>query len=343
MSWLARLWNRHGAATQGDAKGEPVTVEPLMSGDRFVRIKACDFFGLHARSPNGRFIVAWADHDQQGSRGGHRESGHGRYLLIEDGRIVVEGRAERPNDGKVANNGVFILNDWRFGDGLKGRFLAFRPDGALLIERDFTANLFNNGLADDGSMAVCQTCHAGGPDNAVLAIFNLEAAEEIAAWQPESGWADHYGFHPGGDRIDLHYRDGRQAHYTLAGELLNRDEWQAGEIAAGHLWTLERIIKEERSGAACHPRDLVMQGLEAAAGPDRDPRSRARALRLRGELYESDGQPEEALRDFEEALKLDTAVGLKRKVAQMQKARQAPSIQHQFGDPQSPSLRSVRD
>jgi len=25
----------------------------------------------------------------------------------------------RPNDGKVADNGTFIFNDWGFGDGLK--------------------------------------------------------------------------------------------------------------------------------------------------------------------------------------------------------------------------------
>lgn len=320
MSWLAKLWNRHGATPQSHASDELVTLEPLMPGDRFVRIKARDFFGQHVGSPNGRFVLAWADHDPEGSRGGHRESGHGRYLLIDNGRLLVEDRAERPNDGKVADNGVFILNDWLFGDGLKGRFLAFRPDGSLIIERDFTANLFNNGLAEDGSMAVCQTCHAGGPDDAVLAIFDLNAPREMGAWQPESGWADHYGFPTEENRIDLHYHDGRQAHYTLTGEFLNRKEWQASEIAAGHLWTLERIIKDERAGAASHPRDLVMKGLEAATGPDRDPSSRARALRLRGELYESDGRPKEALRDFEEALTLDPAVGLKRKVAQMQKS-----------------------
>jgi hypothetical protein len=135
-------------------------------------------------------------------------------LLIGDGRLLVEGRAERPNDAKVADNGVFILNDWCFGDGLRGRFLAFRPDGTLLIKRDFTANLFNNGLAADGSMAVCQTCGAEGPDNSILAIFDLEAAREIATWQPETGWANHYDFPAGRDRVSLQYHDSRQAHYT---------------------------------------------------------------------------------------------------------------------------------
>ena len=29
-----------------------------------------------------------------------------------EGRIVAEGKMPRPNNGKVADNGVFILNDW---------------------------------------------------------------------------------------------------------------------------------------------------------------------------------------------------------------------------------------
>jgi tetratricopeptide (TPR) repeat protein len=102
--------------------------------------------------------------------------------------------------------------------------------------------------------------------------------------------------------------------------LLNRDEWQAGEIAAGRLWILERIIKEERSGAGPHPRDLVMRVWRLRQGRIVS-HAAERALRLRGELYESDGLPEEAMRDFEEALQIDPAVGLRRKVAQMRKAR----------------------
>jgi hypothetical protein len=65
MSWFAKILNWHGASTRRHAKDEPVAVEPPMPGDRFVHIKACDFFGQHARSPNGRFIVAWSDHHQQ--------------------------------------------------------------------------------------------------------------------------------------------------------------------------------------------------------------------------------------------------------------------------------------
>jgi len=60
----------------------------------------------------------------------------------------------RPNDGKVADNGTFIFNDWGFGDGLKGTFRAFDSLGQNLIVRRFRANLLNNGISFDGRFAV---------------------------------------------------------------------------------------------------------------------------------------------------------------------------------------------
>ena len=321
MGWLDRIFGKRDSAPQGGGKHpDKITVEPLSPTDRFIHIRALNFFGLSARSPNDRYLLAWSDSDQQGSRGGHRESGHGRYILLEGDKLLVDGRAERPNDGRVANNGVFILNDWRFGDGLIGRFLAFRPNGKPIVSRDFAANLYNNGLADDGSLAVCQTCHADGRDSSVLAVFDLERAREIAAWQPESGWADHYVFPADRSRIELHYRDARQATYAVTGDFLDADQWRADEIACGKLWVIERAIKDNAAGSASWPRALLMQGLEAAAGTDRDNRARARALRLRGELFEQEGELGEALQDFDAALALDPAVGLKRKAAQLRKA-----------------------
>ena len=45
-----------------------------------------------------------------------------RYLLLEGSAVTIEGRIQRPNDGKVADNGAFILNDWMFGDALQSTF-----------------------------------------------------------------------------------------------------------------------------------------------------------------------------------------------------------------------------
>lgn len=91
-----------------------------------VRVNGRDFTGHYSRSPNGRYIIAWRDANDAGTHGGARHAGHGRYLLIEGETVIADGRAERPNDGKVADNGTFVINDWLFSSvSLGGAFLAF--------------------------------------------------------------------------------------------------------------------------------------------------------------------------------------------------------------------------
>lgn len=41
----------------------------------------------------------------------------------------------RPNDGKVANNGVFILDDWGAVETLSRTFAAFSRDGSRRLDR----------------------------------------------------------------------------------------------------------------------------------------------------------------------------------------------------------------
>ncbi|MDP1908075.1 MAG: hypothetical protein Q8K85_07230, partial [Hyphomicrobium sp.] len=151
----------------------------------FVRIEELDFYGQCALSPNGRFRIVWRDGNDAGTHGGYRTSGPGQVLLLDDDRLVAQIRAERPNEGRVADNGHFIVNDWRFGDGLKGRFLAFRSDGSQILSHDLEANLFNNGLSSDGRLAICQTANAPTEDGSKLYLFDLEAGAMLASWHPE--------------------------------------------------------------------------------------------------------------------------------------------------------------
>src|SRR3546814_4600282 len=84
---------------------------------------------------------------------------------------------ERPNDGKVADDGTFILNDWGSRDALAGTFMAFARDGRPILKRDYAANRLNNGLSPDGGLAVCQTANApGSPDSSLLTVFDLTEA-----------------------------------------------------------------------------------------------------------------------------------------------------------------------
>ena len=140
---------------------------------KFVEIVGIDFFGSFSESSNCRYIVAWSDFDPSSGQGGFREDGFGTYILAENGNVIVIGKAERPNDGKVADNGTFILNDWLFGEGLRGSFLAFDRRGQSILRHNFSANLFNNDISHTGSYAVCQLCNSNTDESGMLAFFDL--------------------------------------------------------------------------------------------------------------------------------------------------------------------------
>jgi hypothetical protein len=153
----------------------------LSFGKDFITIPSHDFYGFSSRSPNGRYAIAWLD-------GGPDQSRRGRWLFLDGEKVVAQGKMARPNDGKIADNGVFILNDCGAIETLSGTLKAFGPDGKSIFSRKFKANLFNNGLSPDGRWAVCQTCNSDDDDAGKLFLFDLGQGAELCSWAPESGW-----------------------------------------------------------------------------------------------------------------------------------------------------------
>ena len=319
MGLFSWLFGGRGPAAAGDAIHAPAAVIVSHYSDRFVRIEELDFFGQFARSPNGRYRLVWRDGNDEGTIGGHRYEGLGRYILLDGDEPNVDGRAERPQDGKVADNGTFIINDWLFGDGLNGRFLAARADGSRILERQFTANLFNNGLSPDGGFAVCQTANApGNQDSSLLALFDFTAGEEIASWQPESGWAQSYDFDAANQRLYLVYSDGERVGYAFDGMMVEREAWLARRIERGDLFVIGRVLKEAGGAPPADVSEQLIKGLDHASGAG-EVQNRARALRLKGELLECLGKAALALEAYDEALLYDPQVGVSRRAEKLRK------------------------
>ena len=223
----------------------------------------------------------------------------------------------------VANNGVFILNDWEFSGALSGTFFVFRPDGRPLLSRKFKANLLNNGLSADGQLAVCQTCNSPDTqDSAILTVFDLQAEREVASWRPESGWANVYQFANGNQTIRLGYSNGGTFDYRITGEFIDRDRWIDFELAHGNLLLVESLLKDMAGGPPRALAEKLQVGIDVAlaAGPRTDSRTRAWGLKLRGMCLEAQHAPSQALTAYEQALSLDPKIGVKRRADQLRKA-----------------------
>jgi len=287
-------------------------------GHNLVSIDALDFIGHQAVSPNRRYRLIWADRTPDGSRGGYRSEGHGSWSLLLDDQIVTGGNLERTQEGCVADNGTVILHDWMFGEGLKGRFVAFAPDGTQLITQQFAANLMSNSLSPDGKFAICQTANApGSADSCRYMLFDLAAGREMARWEVETGWAEHYEWDCEDRRVHLCMKDGERVGYDFTGTMVEREAWELRRIGAGDLNVIQSVLVA--TSANDHPlRSEIIVGLGVAAR-DGEVWQQARAHRLLGELHEQAGEIAQAVKAYDDALTIDPKVGVARRVEQLRK------------------------
>jgi hypothetical protein len=327
MSILGWLFHGKTAVTSApQSQGRPSAHEVISRPKtEFVDIPSRNFFGESIKSPDGQFTLAWRDANDAGTRGGSRTEGKGKYLALRGKDVIAQGAIARPNDGKIADNGNFILNDWGFGGELQGGFLAFDRTGKALVRRRFEANLFNNGLSADGGTAVCQTANAyDGEDGSKLTIFNLRTGVEVASWIPTSGWADFYGF-PSEGVIQLGYSRLGVFSFRWDGEFLDKEKWQEAQLTRGDYSTVMIAVESalENSSDGLDPTRLghLLASLDRISKeiPASDIKRKALLRKLEGQCAELRGELRTALAAYDAALAIDQKVGIKRRADQIRK------------------------
>jgi DNA polymerase-3 subunit epsilon len=299
---------------------DPERREPIRwVSDDSVEIPATGFFGRGQRSPNGTYALAWSDSDPLQGVYGSRTSGLGRYVLIRGNEVLLDGRLERPNDGKVANNGIFVLNDWLFDSGLSGVFHALRPTGQGIVQHRFEANLHTNGLSDNGEFAVCQTCNSPTEDGNKLSFFDLRTGALIWSINPPTGWASSYRFDVERQLLGLGYGELGVFNYSFNGEFLDADRWEEAQIERGDGWAIFQIatdrLEQHQASLDANTASELLRLFDIAAERLQQLGSVAVIERRRGEIYEQLGDKQSAIAQYEKALALDPKAGVKRKLA----------------------------
>lgn len=193
----------------------------LKTNELFAQVDGIGYFANYSKSPNEIFTIAWSDSDKKNRVGGFRTSGEGSYVIAKDNVVTLTGNLQRPNDGKISNNGNFILNDWLFGEELKGIFYAFDITGKVLIAHTLFANLLNNGISDNGQYAVCQCCNSNSDDSSKLNFFDLRQRKLLWKIKPEVGWANSYYFDCKKSELQLIYKDKGDHHYNFDGHFID--------------------------------------------------------------------------------------------------------------------------
>jgi len=283
----------------------------------FLSICGLNYHGEFYRSENGRFVLSWSDMDEEGLQSGAREKGLGRYLLIDRDQIVLQGKLERPNDGKVSDQGVFILNDWMFRGEPTGTFYVFAPGGQKLIQHKLHANLDNNGISSDGQFAVCQTFDSNNEDGNKLLFFDLSKQELIWKVEPAPGRADKFSFDIESKKLCLLYNNGRTFRYSFSGVFLDSEKWDKEQLESANGYRLFEIAMEKKeeveskiAGSAIYNEfiSLMKEALDKGVSEY----YQAMAHRELGEAYQKLGIITEAIHHYEKAIALNPKIGVKK-------------------------------
>ena len=197
------------------------------------------------------------------------------------------------------------------------------------MERRFEANLLNNGISPDGRFAICQTCNSDSSDSGVMCLFDLASGNVVWKRVPETGWAEDYGFDAEYGILTLQYKDLGAFRYRLSsGDLLDSELWIAKKIQHGSGFELLGIAQErlrelgDSASESEHREILDILGNALKRGLKDYPNQQAAVYRAMGEIHERMGNLPLAMRNYEQALKQNPKVGVKRKLKELKQSHE---------------------
>ncbi len=287
-----------------------------------------DFFGRAHRSPNKRWIVGCNDSDGVG-RGGHRERGNGRVVLIDhqSDKVIHELTCfARPMDAAVSDAGDYIVQDSGFGSALQGDVIALDIEGHERYRRHYRANVFNIGLSKCGRYAAVQTANAPSDDGNLLEVLDLDRGCAMFSLRPATGWADRYSFDVDVEghlkAIGVEHKNLGSFKYSASGEFQDTQAFQAARLDTGD-YSTKLMVARDLLKTNATPDDarkaLSTADAALAEGAKDRPDWGAIAHRVRGESYELLGQLPEALAAFDKALSLNPKVGVQKRAVALRK------------------------
>lgn len=307
------------------------SISTIKKSGRFLDIDQLGFFGEYKESPNGRFTISWSDFDPVTGTGGQRDSGKGTYILLDGDRITVKGKLDRPNSGAVGDNGNFILSDFGFGEGLKGTFIAFSSDGLRILKKKFYAKIFNAAISPDGDYAVCQTANSPNMHGNLLSFFNLSQRTVIWSQENEFFWANSYYFDLEKEILLLQNKDYGEYAYGFDGTFLDRERYLMDREKKAAPYELVSLAKEALEQFLFSPeakkmeyRNRIFDLTDRLANIDETsfPAEKSYGIRIQGEVFEHENEFQNAIERYEEALRIDARVGVKRRLSALKKKNQ---------------------
>lgn len=291
----------------------------------FMTVDSIGYNGFYNLSKSKKWAISWRDSDPAAGRGGHRESGFGEYVLADlVGNVVsVHGKMQRPNNGSVADNGSFSLEDWHFGSTLSGTFSVFDSVGIPIVTKELTANILDSGISRNGKLAYCATANSKTEHSYKIFLFDLETAEELFCVTPRTGGIETYGFDEDRKLLIADVKGVGKFRYDRNGNFVDAENLDKANLGSSDY---SRIIRaaEKILGESDLSEDRAREALEAvirarSLGADANLAWRPNALKVQGLAHEALGEQRDAIQIYEEAIALNPKIGVKRRLDALKK------------------------
>lgn len=319
MGWLNGLFaGRHNEATP-DPNEPAITMR--MDGATFSMPGDPEWYGLCCTSPNGRWLVSWAEGAIiSQDKGPHLEE-DGAYLLYDTQtkQVMAQGRLGRPNNGQVADNGMFLLEDWKRGDDLIGAVCVFNLRGKKLFSRTFAANVLTSALSPKGRYAVCHTCVSPSQEGSSLFLFDLVSGKQMFMVPARAGQASGYVIDEQRVEIIAHIDGLGDFRYGSFGEFEEEGALEEAQLRKGDYPMVMLAVKSilKRSDVPIGRMKEALLAIQRVCHDGVDPLGsrKASALKAEGGLREMLGDTAQALVLYRQAMALDPKMGLNVKIA----------------------------
>lgn len=301
------------ATTQVEGKQPPTTavsddvdtaykVDPLSTDN--------DSFGSRAQSPDGRWVLSWKWLESIHSN--HQQVARKSHFQLVDSRsktIVAKGELDRPNAGKVANNGYFCFEDWHDGNDQVDTFRVFDSNGVQLTENKVRSTLTKSAISCNGLFAVFQTLNGFTEDGNKLFLIDLSKKKLVYAVAPAAGWADRYDIDESTGEVIAQFKGLGSFRYGPQGNFLDAGTLARAKLASNKyeicVPAAEKILLSPELDPAMAQSTLAALNRLFELGDDGIDLWRSKCLKLKGFAYQELGDLASALEAFNQALALD--------------------------------------
>ncbi|WP_339420506.1 MULTISPECIES: tetratricopeptide repeat protein [unclassified Pseudomonas] len=291
----------------------------------FLSVSSSGYAGLYSLSKSRKWAISWRDSDPASGRGGHREGGYGDYILADlVGDVVsAQGQMQRPNNGSVADNGSFCLEDWHLGSSLSGTFNVFDYSGNSIVSKELTANIFGSGISKNGKLAYCATANSKSEHGYKVILFDLETGKELFCVTPRTQGLETYIFDEEKKLLIADVKGVGKFRYDSTGDFVDGNNLGKANLESSDysriIRAAEKILGEQdiSNKRASEALEAVMRA--RSLGADSNPAWKPNALKVQGFAHEILGQAHQAIEVYEEAINLNPKIGVKRRLDALKK------------------------